>query len=97
MTTPENHPIHITGVAELVRSGAFVLSELLRAITEADGPMHHRLLACLEAGEDPVLTVRVLSDQTGVVVELITQEEGALSLTRHAILPILNIKGGSIN
>ena len=97
MTYPEDHPIHITGVAELVKSSAFVMSELLRVIEEAGGPRHDRLLNCIEAGEEPVLTVRVLGDGTGSVIELITQEEGALSLTRHAIIPILKNTGGALN
>lgn len=97
MTYPENHPMRITGVAELVVSSAFVMSEVLRVIEEAGGPQYEKLRECVEAGEQAVLTVRVLPDKTGSVIELITQEEGALSLTRHAIIRILKNTGGALN
>ena len=89
-------PMQIVGVPELVKSGAFVMSEVLRAIEEGGGAMGERLQTSLAAGEEPMLTLRVLADCTGTVVELVTQLEGDVSFTRHAILPILK-SGGSIN
>lgn len=94
-----NEPMNerIGGTAELVKAGAFIMSELLRVIAEENGEMLQKLEARLKAGEEPMLTFRVLPDQSGSVVELVTQLEGDVSLTRIAIMPILKKHGGTIN
>lgn len=85
----------IVGVVDLVRSGALVMSELLRVIQVEGGQVKARLDASLEASEVPILTIRVLDDGSGVAVELVTQQEGDVRFTRHAILPILKVIPGS--
>lgn len=93
-----SNAMQIVGVPELVKAGAFVMSELLRVIEEGGGEMAAKLSARLAEDEQPMLTVRVLPDGTGTVVELVTQQEGDVSFTRIAILPILKaIPGRAIN
>ncbi len=95
MNIPMN--TRVAGTAEMVKASAFVMSELLRVIAEENGEMLEKLQARINAGEEPMLTFRVLPDQSGSVIELITQNEGDVSLTRIAILPILKLHGGTIN
>lgn len=92
----------IIGVSELIRAGAFVMSELLRVMNEEGGEMRDRYLASLARGEQPMLTVRGLADDTGTVIELVTQrqegEADSMSYTTHAQVPILKaIPGSAIN
>lgn len=87
--------VEIAGLRALVKAGGFVLSEMLRAISESGGERHEKLLASMARNEQPMLTLRLLPDRSGWVAELVTQQEGDVCFTRHGILPIIKAKPGS--
>lgn len=90
-----HEPMEIEGIPELATAGAFVLSEIMRAIADDGGELCHGLTLSLGSAEQPMLLFRVLPNGGGCVAELVTMLPGAVSFTRHAVLPMLKKNTGS--
>lgn len=90
-----NEELEIEGIPELAKSGAFVLSEIIRVIADEGGPLRNTLSLALGSAEQPMLLFRVLPNGKGCAVELVTMRPGAVCFTRHAVVPMLKKNTGS--
>lgn len=90
-----NEAIEIEGIPELAKAGAFVLSEVVRAIADDGGDIMRGLTLALGSAEQPMLLFRVLPNGAGCVAELVTMRPGAVCFTRHAVLPMLKKNTGT--